>query len=62
MGASDKDIQWLYSAFYLPAIFFNVIYGIIMKKYGPKLTYMALLFMIAGHTLFWIGIPTGQWW
>lgn len=62
MDITDRDIQWLYSAFYIPAIFFNILYGIIMKKVGPKFTYVALLLMITGHLLFWIGVETRQYW
>jgi len=62
MGLNDDDIQWCYSAWYIPAILCNVIYGIIMRKVGPEFTYVALGAMAAGHLLFWIAIPSGQFW
>jgi hypothetical protein len=62
MGIADSNIQYLYSAFYLPPIFFNPIYGAIQKVYGPKTTYLALGSMCIGHVLFVIGIYTQEYW
>lgn len=62
MDISDQQIQWLYSAFYLPAIFFNLAYGGWMKKFGAGFTYVALLLMIVGHVLFMVGVFTGHYW
>ena len=62
LGLPDAYIQFLYSAFYIPPIFLNPIYGVLQKIYGPKSTYFALLAMIIGHVLFVIGIYTSQYW
>jgi hypothetical protein len=62
LGIADCDIQFLYSAFYLPPIFFNPIYGAIQKVYGPKTTYGALGSMVIGHILFVIGIYSQAYW
>jgi len=62
MDISDQQIQWLYSAFYLPAIFFNLAYGGWMKKFGAGFTYVALMLMITGHVLFMVGVFTGHYW
>jgi len=62
MHITDNQIQWLYSAFYLPAIVFNLFYGALMKKYGAKFTYVALLLMVVGHILFSIGVFSGKYW
>lgn len=62
LGLADSNIQYLYSAFYLPPIFLNPIYGALQKVYGPKTTYFGLAGMIIGHVFFIIGIYTEQYW
>lgn len=62
MGVSDRNIQLLYSAFYLPPIFTNLPYGALQKKIGPKCCYIALATMILGQALFWLGLAISSYW
>lgn len=62
LHCTDADIQFLYSAFYLPALVTNFLYGSIQKRFGPRATYLALVVMCTGHFLFWIGLGVEEYW
>jgi len=62
LGITDADIQFLYSAFYLPPIFTNLPYGALQKRIGPKCCYIALATMIFGQALFWCGLGFENYW
>lgn len=62
LGMTDQQLQHLYSAYFLPNIVAGLVFGVILKKYGLRSTYVLFGLSLLGEGIFMLGIGENVFW